>query len=150
MRDQFRAGKLTIKIEEETFDLKSHQDFLDANADSIADFRKLQQAAYAKEVALWKESEAEELDRLAKAPPKPDVSDLEQFGELISTEIAGNIWKCLVKPGDTVAEGDPLMIVEAMKMEFEVNATLSGKISAMHVEPGKAVTPGEPLLSIES
>jgi len=48
-----------------------------------------------------------------------------------------------------VAEGDPLVIVEAMKMEFEVNATVSGKISAMHVEPGKAVTPGEPLLSIE-
>ncbi|PPK49921.1 urea carboxylase [Marinobacter persicus] len=149
MRDQFRAGKLTIKIEEETFDLKSHQAFLDANADSISEFRKMQQAAYAEEVALWKESEAEELDRLAKAPPKPDVSDLEQFGELISAEIAGNIWKCLVKPGDTVAEGDPLVIVEAMKMEFEVNATQSGKISALHVEAGKAVTPGEPLLSIE-
>jgi urea carboxylase len=149
MRDQFRAGKLTIKIEEETFDLKSHQVFLDANADSISEFRKMQQAAYAEEVALWKESEAEELDRLAKAPPKPDVSDLEQFGELISAEIAGNIWKCLVKPGDTVAEGDPLVIVEAMKMEFEVNATQAGKISALHVEAGKAVTPGEPLLSIE-
>jgi urea carboxylase len=98
---------------------------------------------------LWKESEAEELDRLAKAPPKPDTSDLERFGELVSAEIAGNIWKCLVKPGDTVAEGDPLVIVEAMKMEFEVSATLSGTISAMHVEPGKSVTPGEPLLSIE-
>jgi len=149
MRDQFRAGKLEIKIEEETFDLKSHQAFLDANENSIAEFRKLQQAAYAKEVALWKESEAEELDRLAKAPPKVDASSLERFGELVSAEIAGNIWKCLVKPGDTVAEGDPLVIVEAMKMEFEVNATLSGKISAMHVEPGKSVTPGEPLLSIE-
>ncbi|WP_342631001.1 urea carboxylase [Marinobacter alkaliphilus] len=149
MRDQFRAGKLEIKIEEETFDLKSHQAFLDANESSIAEFRRLQQAAYAKEVALWKESEAEELDRLAKAPPKPDTSDLERFGELVSAEIAGNIWKCLVKPGDTVAEGDPLVIVEAMKMEFEVSATLSGTISAMHVEPGKSVTPGEPLLSIE-
>ncbi len=42
----------------------------------------------------------------------------------------------------TVAEGDPLIIVEAMKMEFEVNASLGGEISAMHVEPGKSVTPG--------
>ncbi|WP_120511481.1 urea carboxylase [Photobacterium salinisoli] len=149
MRDQFRAGKLTIRIEEDTFDLKSHQAFLDANADSISKFRKMQQAAYAEEVALWKESEAEELDRLAKAPPVPDASDLAQFGELISAEIAGNIWKCLVKPGDTVAVGDPLVIVEAMKMEFEVNATQSGTVSALHVEAGKAVTPGEPLLSIE-
>jgi len=67
----------------------------------------------------------------------------------VSAEIAGNIWKCLVKPGDTVAEGDPLVIVEAMKMEFEINAIQAGEISAMHVEPGKAVTPGEPLLSIK-
>ncbi|WP_341582520.1 biotin/lipoyl-containing protein [Marinobacter metalliresistant] len=149
MRDQFRAGQLTVKIEEETFDLKSHQAFLDANAGSIADFRKMQQAAYAKEIARWKDNETDELDRLAKAPPKADLSGLEKFGELVSAEIAGNIWKCLVKPGDTVAEGDPLMIVEAMKMEFEVNATLAGEISAMHVQPGKAVTPGEPLLSIK-
>jgi urea carboxylase len=42
-----------------------------------------------------------------------------------------------------------LVIVEAMKMEFEINATQAGEISAMHVEPGKAVTPGEPLLSIK-
>ena len=98
---------------------------------------------------LWKDSEAAELDKLAKAPPKPDVSDLEKFGELVSTEIAGNIWKCLVKPGDIVAEGDPLIIVEAMKMEFEINATLSGEISALHTSPGKAVTPGEPILSIK-
>lgn len=149
LRDQFRAGKLTIEIEEDTFDLKSHQAFLDANQQSITEFRALQQDAYAKEVALWRESEAEALDRLAKAPPPADADDLAEYGELISAEIAGNIWKCLVQPGDSVTKGDPLVIVEAMKMEFEVMATHSGKISALHVTPGRAVTPGEPLLSIE-
>ncbi|MEX0604983.1 MAG: urea carboxylase [Marinobacter sp.] len=150
MRDQFRAGQLEVRIEEETFDLKSHQAFLDAHADDIAAFREHQQAAYAKEVALWKESEAEALDELAKAPPQADPSDLAKFGELVSAEIAGNIWKCLVKKGDKVTEGDPIVIVEAMKMEFEVNASASGTISALHCEPGKAVSPGEPLVSIET
>ncbi|MCH8497332.1 MAG: urea carboxylase [Marinobacter sp.] len=149
MRDQFRAGQLEIHIEEETFDLGSHLAFLEENAEDIACFRERQQAAYVKEVALWKESEAEALEQLAKAPPPKDTGDLSSLGELISAEIAGNIWKCLVKPGDTVAAGDPLVIVEAMKMEFEVNASVAGKISALHCAPGKAVSPGEPLVSIE-
>jgi len=150
MRDQFRAGQLTVKIEEETFDLASHKEFLAANANSIADFRKHQQAAYQDEVALWKESEAQALEELAKAPPQPDPSDLAELGELVSAEIAGNIWKCLVSEGDSVEEGEPLVIVEAMKMEFEVNATATGKVSALHCEPGKAVSPGEPLVSIRT
>ncbi|HCR96342.1 MAG: urea carboxylase [Halomonas sp.] len=149
LRDQFRAGKLAIEIEEDTFDLKSHQAFLDVNQQAIAEFRALQQDAYAKEVALWRESEEKALDRLAKAPPPAEADDLAGYGELISAEIAGNIWKCLVQPGDNVIKGDPLVIVEAMKMEFEVMATHSGTISAMHVTTGRAVTPGEPLLSIE-
>ena len=149
LRDQFRAGKLTIEIEEDTFDLKSHQTFLDAHQQAIAEFRALQQDAYATEVALWRESEEKALDRLAKAPPPAEADDLAGYGELISAEIAGNIWKCLVQPGDSVIKGDPLVIVEAMKMEFEVMATHSGTISALHVTPGRAVTLGEPLLSIE-
>ncbi len=149
MRDRFRAGQLEIRIEEETFDLRSHLAFLEANADDIARFRERQQAAYLKEVALWKESEAEAQEQLAKAPPPMDAADLSGLGELISAEIAGSIWKCLVKPGDMVAEGDALVIVEAMKMEFEVNASVAGRISAVHCAPGKPVSPGEPLVSIE-
>ncbi len=66
----------------------------------------------------------------------------------MSAEIAGNIWKCLVKKGDKVTAGDPVVIVEAMKMEFEINASATGTISALHCEPGKSVAPGEPLVSI--
>ncbi len=148
MRDQFRAGQLTVQIDEETFDLASHKEFLAQHSDSIAGFRERQKAAYEKEVALWKDSEAQALEELAQASNRPDPSELEDLGELVSAEIAGNIWKCLVKTGDTVAEGDPLVIVEAMKMEFEINATTAGKVSALHCEPGKAVSPGEPLVSI--
>ncbi len=148
LRDQFRAGKLTVQMDEETFDLASHKEFLAEHTDSIAAFRERQKAAYEIEVAHWKDSEAQALEELAQASNRPDPSELEELGELVSAEIAGNIWKCLVETGDTVAEGDPLVIVEAMKMEFEVNATAAGTVSALHCEPGKAVSPGEPLVSI--
>ena len=148
-RDLFRAGQLSIEIEHTTFELASHQAFLDANAGAIAEFRQSQQAAYQQEVARWKDSEADTLERLAKAPPATDTTDLARFGELVSADMAGNIWQCLVKPGDRVSKGDRVLVVEAMKMEFEVLASHDGTVSALHVQAGKAVTPGEPLLSIE-
>ncbi|WP_077531016.1 urea carboxylase [Vreelandella utahensis] len=150
LRDQFRAGELTIPIEEETFELVSHKAFLDEHADSIAQFREHQRAAYHEEVARWKESEDRAVEALHDASNRPATDELEALGELVSAEIAGNIWKCLVQPGDTVAQGDPVVIVEAMKMEFEMTAPDSGRISAIHCEPGKAVSPGAPLVSIQT
>ncbi|TVP53502.1 MAG: urea carboxylase [Halomonadaceae bacterium] len=149
MRDRFRAGQLTIDIQHETFDLASHKAFLADHGDSISQFRKQQQAAYHKEVAYWKDSEAQALDELQKAPPKPDPTNLAALGELVSAEIAGNIWKCLVASGDTVTQGDPVIIVEAMKMEFTINASVSGKVTAVHCSAGSAVAPGDPLVSIK-
>ncbi|XOZ34582.1 urea carboxylase [Halomonadaceae bacterium KBTZ08] len=150
LRDQFRAGELTIPIEEETFELVSHQQFLAENADSIAQFRAHQRAAFHEEVARWKESEDRAVEALHGSGNRPAQDELEGLGDLISAEIAGNIWRCLVQPGDTVAQGDPVVIVEAMKMEFEMTAPDAGHISAVHCEPGKAVSPGDPLVSIET
>ena len=62
--------------------------------------------------------------------------------------LAGNIFKVNVKPGDTVAEGDPLLVVEAMKMETAVSAPKAGTVSAVHVAEGDAVAVGDALVAI--
>lgn len=146
LRADFRAGRHRILIEEETFDFAAHQAFLAEHTDDIASFRAAQQIAYEKEVAHWKVSEAQALETLAAQNAPPDVTDHE--GELVTADIAGNIWKCLVQPGDTVAAGDPLLIVEAMKMEFPVHAPVAGTVSAMHCAPGRQINAGDPLASI--
>lgn len=146
LRADFRAGRHRIEIEEETFDFAAHQAFLAEHAPEIAEFRAKQQIAYEKEVAHWKVSEAQALETLAAQDAPPDVTDHE--GELVTADIAGNIWKCLVQPGDTVAAGDPLLIVEAMKMEFPVHAPVAGRVSAMHCAPGRQINAGDPLASI--
>ncbi|MBW4021855.1 MAG: acetyl-CoA carboxylase biotin carboxyl carrier protein subunit [Proteobacteria bacterium] len=51
----------------------------------------------------------------------------------IRTQTAGNVWKVLVKPGDAVAEGDVLFIMEVMKMEVPHTAPIAGTVSAVHV-----------------
>ncbi len=71
-------------------------------------------------------------------------------GGLISAPIPGLISEVAVKEGDTVAAGDRLLILEAMKMENEISAPQAGTVSAVHVAPGQTVEKGNPLLEISS
>lgn len=66
----------------------------------------------------------------------------------LDAPLAGNIFKLKVKVGDVVAEGDVVMILEAMKMETEVRATSGGCITAVSVSEGDSVSVGQALMSI--
>ncbi len=145
MREDFREGRLLPDIVEETFDIAAHERFLDANADSIAAFRARQQAAFAEEVARWQADAAMSPDVIPE-PPRPSLEAAD--GEPVHADISGNIWKLLVEAGQTVAAGDPLLIVEAMKMEFTVPAPMDGTVSALRCQAGRPVNAGDPLLFI--
>lgn len=80
---------------------------------------------------------------VAPAAPAPAES-----GEDVSAPLAGTIFKLNVAPGETVNEGDVLLILEAMKMETEVRAAHGGVVLDILVKEGDAVAVGSPLLSI--
>ena len=61
----------------------------------------------------------------------------------------GKIVKVFVKEGQDVSEGDPLLIMEAMKMENEMRASRDGKIAKVHVENAQTVESGTTLISFE-
>lgn len=67
----------------------------------------------------------------------------------VTTTMPGNIVDVLVNEGDKVSAGDPVLIIEAMKMETEVKATKSGTIKAVSIAKGDRVAPGESLIEIE-
>ncbi len=69
-------------------------------------------------------------------------------GDPQGAPLAGNIFKVLAKPGQSVEEGDVLIILEAMKMETEIRAFRSGVIASIDVAVGDAVSVGDCLLSI--
>ncbi len=67
----------------------------------------------------------------------------------VTTSMPGNIVDVLVKEGDEVQAGDPVLIIEAMKMETEVKATISGTVQSVAIKKGDRVVPGEVLVDIE-
>ncbi|HIG8366466.1 TPA: sodium-extruding oxaloacetate decarboxylase subunit alpha [Klebsiella oxytoca] len=69
-------------------------------------------------------------------------------GTPVSAPLAGNIWKVMATEGQTVAEGDVLLILEAMKMETEIRAAQAGTVRGIAVKSGDAVAVGDTLLSL--
>jgi acetyl-CoA carboxylase biotin carboxyl carrier protein len=66
----------------------------------------------------------------------------------VQAHITGTIWKIEVKPGDSVEEGQTLVIIESMKMEMPVESPSSGKVESVSVAEGQAVDEGALLLTI--
>lgn len=64
----------------------------------------------------------------------------------IDAPLAGNVFKVLVRTGDSVSEGDVVMILEAMKMETEIRSAYTGTVTDISVGEGDAVTSGQPLI----
>jgi biotin carboxyl carrier protein len=67
----------------------------------------------------------------------------------VESVMPGKVVRLLVNEGDTVEEGQGLVVVEAMKMENEIGAPKAGRISSIAVEPGQTVEAGAALLVIE-
>ncbi|APE05974.1 MAG: oxaloacetate decarboxylase subunit alpha [Alteromonas sp.] len=71
-----------------------------------------------------------------------------QASESIDAPLAGNVFKILVRKGDSVSEGDVVIILEAMKMETEIRSAYTGTVSDILVNDGDAVSSGQPLIAL--
>lgn len=69
-------------------------------------------------------------------------------GAVVYAPMAGNILKIMVNLGSFVAEGEVVVVMEAMKMETEVRSKFAGIVSAIHIKEGGAVAGGNALVSL--
>ncbi|WP_341931630.1 acetyl-CoA carboxylase biotin carboxyl carrier protein subunit [Streptococcus pluranimalium] len=90
---------------------------------------------------------------VAEVPAEPSpapapASSAPAGADALAAPMPGTILKVLVNVGDSVSENQPLMILEAMKMENEIVASSAGTVSAIHVSAGQTVNPGDGLITI--
>ena len=152
IREDFPLGRYRLKIEDTTFSLRRYNAFLQENSASIAAFKQRQQAAFDAERERWRaagQAEYASDDTVAESAADSEL-DLPPNGRAVATHLAGNVWKVPVKPGDTVAAGDALVIVESMKMEFPVAAPCAGKVLKVFCREGSQVSAGQDLLVMEA
>ncbi len=143
LRADFAAGTLDVKTEDVVFRLDEHEAFLAANQDSIAEFKARQAIAYEQEVSLWREDDGSLNTR------EVVITETKTEGEPIAATISGNVWKLLVEPGEAVQNGQVVAIVEAMKMEFAIEAPRDGVIAHCACTPGQLVQMGQTLVTLE-
>ena len=67
----------------------------------------------------------------------------------IEAHITGTVWKIEVAVGDTVEEGDTVVILESMKMEMPVEVEDGGTVKEILVEEGQSVSEGDTLVVLE-
>ncbi len=81
---------------------------------------------------------------VVKTPSKPVVASA---GSVLAP-IPGLVLRLLVKEGDSVNAGDPVLILEAMKMESEIASTATGIINKINAKEGASVQEGEVLIEV--
>ena len=68
----------------------------------------------------------------------------------IATQMPGRIVRLMVKPGDTVKKGQPVLVIEAMKMENEMKSPVDGVLGEVYVSEGQTVEAGTKLVRIDA
>ncbi|MFL0269007.1 biotin/lipoyl-containing protein [Candidatus Clostridium radicumherbarum] len=120
--------KYIIKLNEKVYEVEI-EEVTGETAASLADNEKNTSAA---------------LIASAKAPIENNVS----VGTTIEAPMPGTIIAIKVKVGDVVKKNQPLLILEAMKMENEIVSPVDGRVTSIGVSNGQSVNPGEMLVQI--
>ncbi|OAA55168.1 Allophanate hydrolase subunit 2 [Cordyceps fumosorosea ARSEF 2679] len=146
---RFQAGKYTFDMTKTEFDVDEYTKFCDSVADETAEFQAKQEAATAKETesekrifAEWQKSQRVERDVITSIDKIDD-----RFK--IQSDMHASIYKIKAQKGDTISEGEILVILEAMKMEVNVRASESQAgliVEGILAAPGDIVKPGDALM----
>jgi urea carboxylase len=148
LRADLAAGRLDLDITDGEFSLAAHQRFLDDNAASIEEFRAVQGAAFGHEREAWRASG--EFDaRPEPAPPTAaDEVNAPPGGTVVHAPFVANVWRVEVSDGDRVRAGEPLALLEAMKMETAVAAPYDAVVVKVLAKAGMQVLAGTPLATL--
>ncbi|MFE1883627.1 5-oxoprolinase/urea amidolyase family protein [Streptomyces diastatochromogenes] len=147
LRADITSGRFVPRIEEGTFSLSAYEAFLTEHAESVEQFRARQRAAFAAERDAWEAAGEFARADAAAAPSAPPAEVVAPpGGRLVEAEFAASVWQVNVAPGDMVTAGQPLLALEAMKMESRVPAPADGLVAEVLVSPGDQVEAGRALI----
>ncbi|MDD2841159.1 MAG: urea carboxylase [Tolumonas sp.] len=147
IRRDFPRGRYPLKIEEIEFSLADYNKLVDEHADEILVAKERQQTAFEAERQRWIDSGqanfSADSDMMLETGEEEELPD---HHKAVESLVSGNVWQILVNEGEQVKAGQPLLIIESMKMEIEVLAPHAGVVINVCREAGQQVRAGQRLL----
>jgi len=147
MRDGFPHGEFDITIEPTEFSLRGYHEFLGSIEGDARAFKARQQAAFVAERERWAAAGQAEFVEPPE-PPEAPQGDVPDGCEAVRAPMTASVWQVHVEPGQRVAAGQRLLILEAMKMEVEVLAPVEGIVELLQCARGGMVSAGQSLVTV--
>lgn len=144
IRRDFPHGRYDLEIETTRFRLADYQAELERHRTAIDAFRARRETAFQQEMADWHANGQFTFDDRMPEASGPTTLNDDEVG--IDSPVTGSLWKLLVDTGDLVEAGQPVALVESMKMEVEITAHDAGRVVRLPIHEGAGVAPGQPLV----
>jgi urea carboxylase len=146
-RSRILHGGFELKIEQDTFNLRRYQGFLTSIAQEVAAFQSVQREAFREERERWKHN------GLLDVSTPSDPLELDEFDdsvdegcEAVNSPMTASVFQIAVQPGQRVAAGAKLIILDAMKTEIVISSSTAGVVEEIRCAPGKLVQAGQTLV----
>jgi len=149
LRLDMLTGGYEPKIEAGEFSLADYDDFLKREAESIESFRVRQRIAFAEERERWREAGHDREFESGAAAPVHEDAVLPEGCVAVASPAAGNLWKVLVTAGQRVSAGEPVAIVESMKMEISCVSAVSGTVQEVVAAAGTPLAQGQTIIALQ-
>jgi urea carboxylase len=146
LRRDILHGAFELGVEEADFNLIRYQGFLDSIQPEIAAFKARQSEAFHQERERWRLNGQLEVPGLPEMPDQDSVEEEAAEGcEAVSAPMAASVFQIAVEPGQRVAAGQKLIVLDAMKMELTVGAPAVGVVEKILCQSGQMVSAGQQL-----
>lgn len=149
LREDFPLGRCALRTEPASFDLRRHREALDRDAAAISAWRQRQHAAFEAERARWRQAEGTPEAAVERELSTRGLKELPAHARSVVSGSAGRVWRILRRPGEIVAEGEAVVVVECMAAQLEVRAPCRGRLLGLLCREGTPVSAGQDLVVIE-
>jgi urea carboxylase len=148
IRRDFPNGDYPITIEETTFSLSEYDAFVAQHQSEIDQFKTQRDLAFEEELARWHKDGQFNYETEEEAVITIDT-EWPEDATVCDSPVSGSVWQANVRQGDTVQQGQELLVLESMKMEIPIFAPCSGTITEILITPGQKIQAGQALIIME-
>jgi urea carboxylase len=149
-REKFPHGRYELRTEETTFNLAEYQQFLNSISIEAAAFKKHQRESFNAERERWRMAGLMTVSEPEEVPQEGGTSVVAEGCEAVSSPVTASVFQIAVEKGQTVKDGQKLIVLDAMKTEIGVASHMNGTVEEIHCVEGALVQGGQLLVSVRS